>query len=106
MNHMPESHRDEPVDQVAFYEANKRKFLGVMIGFSGMGSLGMIVLYYPNWYSHWQAWNVFGMFGCMAAAWIWSDKRVQYCALIIAVLLSANYAIYGIAPIAGGAEAG
>lgn len=79
---------EDGIDLAAYHDANRRKYLGALIVYQLLGvaaNLSVASLSAATWF-------VFPGFAAAAAAWIWRDRRVQYAALAIYVIMTAWYA--------------
>jgi hypothetical protein len=84
---MPEIRPNEPVDLVAFNDANRRKYLGAFMVYSALGAISLV----PSGALKAGVWApVIGVFAA-GAAWIWRDRRVQAAALAVIYVSTGLY---------------
>jgi hypothetical protein len=76
------------IDLSAYHDANRRKYLGALFVYQLLGvaaNLSVASLSAAVWF-------VIPGMASVAAAWLWRDRRVQYAALGVYVIMTAWYA--------------
>jgi hypothetical protein len=84
---LPDETPKEPIDLGAFFDANRRKFLGVLVIYNAMIGINMMN-------SPWVAtgsWTAWLGTAAVAAAWIWPARAVQYLAVAVLLTMQTTY---------------
>jgi hypothetical protein len=79
---------DDGIDLAAYHEANRRNYLGALFVYQLLGvaaNLSVASLSAAVWF-------VFPGLAALGAAWLWRERRIQWAALGVYVIMTAWYA--------------